>query len=216
MSIEIPPLKVGVINIGFGNVGSCINMLDSIENCEAVIVENYQDFKYTDMLILPGVGSFDTGMKLLKKRELCNPLIDYANEKNLLGICLGMQLITEGSEEGNEEGLGIISGYFKKFPKEDFNSKPLKVPCMGWNFVEYQLDKGFVSHEYEINGVSRYYFVHSYYYAGSEENVCGWSNHGIKYGVVLNNKKTIGVQFHPEKSHDFGRKFLKNWIKKRS
>ena len=210
---------MGIVNIGFGNIGSCVNMLDTIDKCEPVIVSNFKDLELTDLLILPGVGSFDTGMKLLKKNDLCNALIDYSNNKSLLGICLGMQLICEGSEEGSEKGLGLISGYFEKFPNKDSSSSPLNVPCMGWNFVEYESLKGYDPKSYSVNQLTRYYFVHSYYFSGPKENVCGWSTYGLKYGSVINsntNSKLIGVQFHPEKSHDYGRVFLSNWINNNS
>ena len=216
MSLDSSVAKVGVINIGFGNVGSCFNMLDSIERCEPIIVDHYRDLKKTDMLILPGVGSYDTGMNLLNKRGFKEPLIDYSKEKSILGICLGMQLICQGSLEGNEEGLGIIKGYFRKFPNKDLEDKSLNVPCMGWNFVEYDPNKGFNPQLYALNNITRYYFVHSYYYCGDDENICGWSTYGIRYGAVIQNRRTLGVQFHPEKSHEYGRIFLRNWISNNS
>jgi glutamine amidotransferase len=154
---------------------------------------------------LPGVGSFDQGMKNLYSSKLTEYLKD--TQKPLLGICLGMQLLGIDSEEGSEKGLNLIPFHNVKFK---FSNKELKVPHMGWNTIQVMdernhLLKGMTSKD-------RFYFVHSYYANPIDEKISILStNYGFDFTSGVNQNNIYGVQFHPEKSHQFGMKLLKNF-----
>lgn len=193
-----------IIDYKMGNVGSILNMLKKI-GADAIISSKVEDIKIADKLILPGVGSFDEGMKNLK------PLVPILEEKVLkekapiLGICIGMQLMGRKSEEGFLDGLGWIKGDIKKF-KLDNN---FKIPHMGWNTINIcKKDPLFSNMEGEL----RYYFVHSYHIICDDNNdVLALTNYGYEFPSIIRKENIIGVQFHPEKSHKFGMKLLKNY-----
>jgi len=160
-------------------------------------------------IILPGVGSFDTGVLNLRNSGLGAVLNEevMARKKPILGICLGMQLLTAGSEEGEFPGLGWIKAVSKKFK---FSSKDLKIPHMGWNYVRPVNTKSlFKGLDTEKN---RFYFVHSYYVeCTNEENVLAKCSYGNDFACAIVKDNIYGVQFHPEKSHKFGMTLLKNF-----
>ncbi len=199
---------ITIVDYGIGNLGSVLNMLKRI-GVEGEIRSDHAGIKSATKLILPGVGAFDTAMKELNERGL----VDILNQKVLIektpvmGICLGMQLLLEESDEGVEKGLGWISGQVLKFQFED---PLLKVPHMGWNKVK-------LSQKYPIvEGLeeSKFYFVHSYYVkVKHEENILLETMYGQSFhsGIVKDN--IYGFQFHPEKSHKFGMKLLLNFSK---
>lgn len=161
-------------------------------------------------IVLPGVGAFDTGMINLEKYGL----IEVLNRKvviektPLLGICLGMQLLTKKSEEGTKDGLGWIDAETVKFnPAPELK---LKVPNMGWSYVKVKKLNPLV----DINSKNRFYFVHSYYVnCFDESQSLATSDFGIEYTCVVNKNNIYGVQFHPEKSLKFGMKVLENFAK---
>jgi len=192
-----------------GNIGSIINMLKKI-GYEAKISNNIDEINNADKLILPGVGSFDNGMKNLKEFDL----IDILNKKVLedktpiIGICLGMQLITNRSEEGNLPGLGWIDAETVKFKFGEENEK-LKIPHMGWNTVIPQNNSNL------FNGLEepRFYFVHSYHVVCKNNvDIIGKTNYGHNFNSVINKDNIYGAQFHPEKSHKYGMLLLKNFL----
>jgi len=163
-----------------------------------------------EKLLLPGVGAFDAGMQNLNN----SGMIDALNEKVLnqktpmLGICLGMQLLTKGSEEGKLPGLGWIDAYTYKF---NFWANPdkLKVPHMGWNFIYSVKEHALVKN---IPKNPRYYFVHSYYVkCNNPEDALVTCHYGIDYTCGVQQENVMGVQFHPEKSHKYGFQLLKNF-----
>jgi len=201
-------VKIGIIHLGLGNAGSVKNMVEYLGySCE--FVETYKDLKSIDKLIFPGVGSFDTGVKKLKERNLFEPLKDFVlyKEKPFLGICLGMQLLTCCSEEGVEEGLSIIPAKTVKF---DFKSKTLPLPHMGWNYVEIIKKENLFKN---FNEKTRFYFVHSYHVLVKDQNIISsLTCYGYKFISSFEYKNIFGVQFHPEKSHKFGLKLLKNFL----
>ena len=202
-------MNIQIVNVGLGNVASIQNMLRKI-GCTSSLSTTPDPNAMADLIILPGVGAYDTGMMMLEKHGWSDYLKEFAHQPTtrILGICLGMQLLCEGSEEGDRPGLGFIPGYFKRF-KPDVSS--LKVPHMGWNTVEFR-DSRYLP--FPIHGENpRFYFVHSYYYSAVNDNfVSGWCNYGKKFGAVIDNKSVTGVQFHPEKSHRFGMQFFRNYI----
>lgn len=192
-----------------GNLGSVQNMLKYI-NVPCVITEDLDKIKNADKLILPGVGSFSVAMNLLKEKNI----VDVLNEKILikktpiLGICLGMQLLTKYSEEGNVDGLGWINASTNKL---DNSINQLKVPHMGWNYIIPQQENKLIL---GLNNNSKFYFVHSYYVeCKNKENVLCKTNYGLPFDSVIHNENIYGAQFHPEKSHKFGMKLLENFSK---
>lgn len=200
---------ITIINYGMGNLGSVQNMLKYI-GVPSMITSDIQKIKSAEKLLLPGVGAFGMAMKLLKE----NNFVEILNEKvhikktPILGICLGMQLLTNYSEEGNSEGLGWIEGSTKKLKSSSLN---LKVPHMGWNYVLPQSENKLMD---GLNSQSRFYFVHSYYVSckNIEDIVCT-TNYGISFNSVINRDNVFGAQFHPEKSHKYGMKLLSNFSK---
>ena len=203
--------RIGVIDLEISNLGSVINM---IKKCggEATPIRSATEASECSSLILPGVGSFDNGIKRIDNMGIRNLLKDFsASGKPLLGICLGMQMLFDSSDEGNSEGLGIIPGSVKKL---SFSGSNLKVPHMGWN--EIQIRKQIESFSHLQSG-DRFYFVHSYFAAPkSMDNILFETKYGQLFTSGVIQRKTLGVQFHPEKSHRFGITFFKSyleWIK---
>lgn len=202
---------IGVIDYGIGNVGSIVNMLKKI-GAEAKLISTVDEIACMDKLILPGVGSFDAGMKKLREKGLEEAIIQHAkvNKKPLAGICLGMQMLGRCSEEGVESGLNLIPFECKKFNFQE--RKDLKVPHMGWDIVEMSDVNNPVVRGLE--GVQRYYFVHSYY------AVCDSSmyelmscDYGFEFSAAVHFENIYGFQFHPEKSHKFGMALLENFAR---
>jgi len=206
-------MKVGIINIGIGNIASIKNMLLKL-GYDSEYVSKPNNISY-DWIILPGVGAFDNGVKKLQETGwfsfLKNDDAILSRKTSLLGICLGMQLLTEGSEEGCLEGLNLIPGYFKKFSFEN-SDKKYPVPHMGWDEVKFNAPLERLNcTEY---GLSRFYFVHSYYYNNIDTKyVMGTTNYGFDFVSAINDMNIYGVQFHPEKSHQFGKSLFKELIK---
>ncbi len=174
------------------------------------ISANYADISSADRLILPGVGHFQHGMEQLHQLSLVEILkkevID--NKKPILGICLGMQLLTKHSEEGSLAGLGFIDAQTKKF---EFKDTFLKIPHMGWNTVEFNKNSP-INTGVSMN--SRYYFVHSYFVnCSNREDILCTSQYGQEFVSGFQHQNIFGLQFHPEKSHKFGMKLLTNFCK---
>lgn len=197
-----------IIDYGMGNLGSIANMIKKI-GYKSQITSNLDEIKNADKLILPGVGAFDNGMKNLHELGL----IEVLNQKVLvdktpiLGICLGMQLMTETSEEGKLQGLGWIDAHTKKFVSE-----ALKIPHMGWNIITHKKESKLFD---ELDSEKRYYFVHSYYVdCNDQKDILAVTPYGKKFVSAFEKGNILGVQFHPEKSHQFGMNLLKNFVEK--
>lgn len=199
---------ITIIDYGLGNLGSILNMCKKIQ-VPAEITRDISKISAAKKILLPGVGAFDIAMQ---KIEECG-ILPVLNQKALvdkvpfLGICLGMQILTERSDEGTLPGLGFINGETKKFVFED---STLKIPHMGWNTIinmkDSQLTLEMDKEEY------RFYFVHSYYVkCKNEADVVCKTTHGIKFDSIIQNENIYGAQFHPEKSHRFGMKLLSNF-----
>lgn len=191
-----------IIDYGLGNLASVKNALDKI-NIPSIISNDPTIIRNSKGIILPGVGAAPDGMKNLKAKGL-DKLIkeEVMKGKPFLGICLGMQLLFDFSEEGNTKCLGIIPGRVKLF------NVNLKVPQIGWNNV---LGKGELFKDIPNN--SYFYFVHSYYCNPADPSIIsGETNYGIAFCSMLQDKNIYATQFHPEKSGDAGLKLLKNFI----
>jgi glutamine amidotransferase len=199
---------ITIIDYGMGNLGSIQNMLKKI-GVQSQITNDIGVINEATKIILPGVGAFDKAMNNLNDLNL----IDVLNTKALkdktpiLGICLGMQLLTNSSEEGIKRGLGWIDGQVLKFKLDS----SFKVPHMGWNSVNLQRKTQIFKNMYPD---PRFYFVHSYYFqCNNTEDILTTTEYGINFVSSVNKGNIFGTQFHPEKSHKFGMKLLENFAK---
>lgn len=198
-----------IVDYGMGNLGSIFNMFKRI-GVKSKISSKLSDIKNAEKLILPGVGAFDIAMKRLHNLKLIDVLNHQALDKKIpiLGICLGMQLLTNSSEEGVEKGLCWIDAETTKF---NFKSNGLKVPHMGWNTVNISTPCKLTTDMLEE---SRFYFVHSYYVkVKNEKNSILKTNYGVEFDSAIQSENIYGAQFHPEKSHKFGMKLFENFAK---
>lgn len=201
-----------IIDYGMGNVGSIVNMLKAL-NKESVVSADPELIKKADQLILPGVGAFDKGMKSLNEKGLSELLIELSSVKRipLLGICLGMQLLTRGSEEGKLPGLGLVDAYTHHF-KGISPSFDHRVPHMGWNEVAFCADN--LIELNELPGPNKYYFVHSYFVkCANEGDILMKAFYGDWFTAAFQKENIVGFQFHPEKSHKYGMKLLNKFIR---
>ncbi len=199
-----------IINYNLGNPVSIQNMIRHIGGGEVRISSNLADIASADRLILPGVGNFEHGMKQLHALGLVDSLTEQVlvKKKPILGICLGMQLLTKHSEEGNADGLGFVDATTKKF---EFQDPSLKIPHMGWNTVSYQKQSTLTA---ELTEQMRYYFVHSYYVDCAEpSDILCTTEYGLSFVSGFQHGHIFGLQFHPEKSHKFGMELLANFCK---
>lgn len=200
-----------IIDSGMGNFGSVANMLIKI-GTEAKVSSNVSTIEEADKLILPGVGSFDNMVESMKERELISILTYKVLKKKtpILGICLGMQLFTQRSEEGKLPGLGWLKAETVRFRFEKSNSC-LKIPHMGWNTIQKARFHPLLS---EMEADVRFYFVHSYHVVcGDEGLVVANSHYGYPFASVVAQENILGVQFHPEKSHKFGMRLFQNFVR---
>ncbi len=199
---------ITIIDYGMGNLGSITNMLSRL-GFEAEITSKLNDIRQAEKLILPGVGAFDKAMTNLENQGFLSVLNEKVVDEQIpfLGICLGMQLLTKKSEEGYQEGLGWIDAETLRFQfRPEMN---LRIPHMGWNTVSIQQDSCLFQEMYDE---PRFYFVHSYYVkCKSQSAVLTTTHYGIEFtsGIVQDN--IYGLQFHPEKSHKYGMRVLKNF-----
>ncbi len=198
---------IAILDYGLGNLGSISNMLKVIGE-KAIISNDSNVIKQSSGIILPGVGAFDAGMSRLNEMNMSKLIKEEAHGgKPILGICLGMQLLGRKSEEGSSEGLSLIPFECKKFRFDDLE---LKIPHMGWDVVNFSKTHPILN---GLDGQQRYYFVHSYYAICDEtDNILMTCEYGCKFAAAVINDNVIGVQFHPEKSHDFGLALLENFV----
>jgi len=200
---------ITVIDYGAGNIGSVLNMIRHVGG-KAELTSEPVGIRAAEKIILPGVGSFDHAVTKLTELGLVDPLKSSAEAGiPLLGICLGMQLLADDSEEGTLRGLGLIPGHVRRFCFEGENAK-LKIPHMGWNRVHaarrHRLVEG-------LEDDARFYFVHSYYFdCQVNEDVLFQTTYGDQFTSGVQRGSVTGVQFHPEKSHRFGMQLVRNFL----
>lgn len=198
---------ITIVNYGMGNFGSILNMFKRI-GVKAAIESDPNLIRQAEKLVLPGVGAFDSAMSCINNvaglREVLNhkALIEHTP---VLGVCLGMQLLTRSSEEGKQAGLGWIPGATSRFPKQE----GLKVPHMGWNVALPNSPSRLTA---QVGDEPRYYFVHSYcVHVDDPAHSLMKTHYGISFDSAIGRENIYGVQFHPEKSHRFGMQILKNF-----
>ncbi|WP_033068640.1 imidazole glycerol phosphate synthase subunit HisH [Thalassospira australica] len=202
---------ITIVDCGAGNIGSIVNMLNylGIPSC---VAEDKLQIAGADKLILPGVGAFDYGMDCLKKLDLIGPLNEAVQERKvpILGICLGMQLLCDGSDEGKSVGLGWIKGKAKRFDLS-YSPENLRVPHMGWSELKLLRESRLFSNSDRQN---RFYFVHSYHVCCDDpEDVVGTVSHGSDVTAVIEKSNVFGAQFHPEKSHRYGMQLFNSFAR---
>lgn len=191
-----------IINYGTGNLHSVKKAFEMFGN-NVIVSDKGKDIIKADKIVLPGVGHFKDAIMKMKTSGLFETLIEIKN-KPFLGICLGMQLLFESSEEGNINGMGLFKGRVKRFPNS------LKVPHIGWNTVRFKPHPIFD----EIPQNSWFYFLHSYYPVPDEDITMGVTDYGdIEFASFVLKDNIIGCQFHPEKSGKIGLKLIENFVK---
>jgi len=197
---------ITIIDYGMGNLGAMQNIFKRI-GVAVEIASTPEAIANATKLLLPGVGAFDSAMKRINASGLREVLDRKALQERVpvMGICLGMQLLTQRSEEGQQPGLGWISAVTKRLPP----MPGLKIPHMGWNVVAPMRDSLLTQ---GLPAESRFYFVHSYYVQvdDAEDSVLT-AHYGVTFDAVVSHRNLHGAQFHPEKSHKFGMRFLANF-----
>ena len=203
---------IGIVDYGSGNTHA-IGTIYKRLNIPYRIISQPSDLDLLDKLILPGVGAFDATMSQLNSSGLREKLDDLVINKKvpILGICVGMQVMGNGSEEGKEKGLGWIPGIVKQFDTNTIEFKP-KLPHMGWNTVQNKTSNPLFE---GLDNEFGFYFVHSYYFeCEKEENSLATSSYGIEFTTVIGDNHIMATQFHPEKSHGNGIQLFKNFAEK--
>ena len=204
---------IHIVNLEVSNVASVANMLRRAGCPETSITNDPETLSHAKRIILPGVGSFDHAMQAMDRFGLREILFDRAMKAKvpLLGICLGMQMLFEGSEEGTQVGLRCLPGRSVRFRTEGFSSQKLRVPHMGWNTLSLRKkSKLFPRVTQEETEADRFYFVHSYHVQCDQpDDILATTDHGYAFSSAVERDNVFGVQFHPEKSHRYGMQLLK-------
>jgi glutamine amidotransferase len=200
---------IKIIDYGVGNLGSIKNVIKRVGG-DSAITSIKNEILEADKLILPGVGSFDYGMNKLISLDLIDVLkYKVIDQKTpILGICLGMQLMTKSSEEGNLKGLGWFDAKVVKFKRNNLSDK---IPHMGWNTIDIKKKNSLLINISNLE--RRFYFVHSYYVSSeNKDNILSTTNYINNFVSSIEKDNIYGVQFHPEKSHKFGMELISNFI----
>ena len=199
---------ISIVDYGVVNLGSIRNMFRKL-GYETTLVSTPAGIEAATKLLLPGVGAFDHGMSALTELGLVDALQSKALQDGtpLLGICLGMQMLGEGSDEGSWEGLGIIRGRSVRFELPEGST--LKIPHMGWNIPRIRASSPLVE---GLDPKARFYFLHSYHFVCVDPgDVLATADHGVEFTAMIQHGNVMGTQFHPEKSHRFGMAILRNF-----
>jgi imidazole glycerol-phosphate synthase subunit HisH len=199
---------ITIVDYGMGNLGSILNMFKRI-GVAAEITSDLDALRRASKILLPGVGAFDSAMARINESGLREVLDHKALQERvpILGICLGMQLLTRASDEGALPGLGWIAANTRRFPP----APGIKVPHMGWNVVAPEQPHPLVD---DMVDETRFYFVHSYYVeVDDQRDSLLKAQHGVRFDAAVSHGNIHGAQFHPEKSHKFGMRFLANFAR---
>lgn len=197
-------MDTAIVDYGTGNIRSVLKAVE-FSGYSAEVIDTPEKISTAKSLIIPGQGSSGYAMKQLREKQLVNPIIDYIKQQRpFFGVCLGLQLLMETSEEDPEPCLGIILGEVKRFKHE------LKIPHMGWNQVQFTRQNPVFS---EVPEDSFFYFVHSFYVDPLDKNiVLGKTDYGLNFCSAIAKDNIIATQFHPEKSGEIGLSLYKNFL----
>ena len=200
---------IAIIDYDIGNISAVANMLQRL-GARCTITADAEEIEQAERIILPGNGAFDACMLGLRSSGLIPVLERKVLEQGtpLLGICVGAQMLGDGSEEGKEQGLGWLDMQVRRFP----DLPGLRVPHMGWNQVRPSTDSHRLTRDLEAD--ARFYFVHSYFMQPADpSDVLLLAHYGIDFAAGVSRKNITGVQFHPEKSHRFGKQLFASFVK---
>lgn len=204
------PPKIGVVDFGSGNIKSIMNMIDKAGG-EPLLLSDPGEIEKAAGYVIPGVGAFDHVVTLFRRGGWQAPLekVLANSKKPVLGVCVGMQMMCDSSEEGREPGLGWFSGKVSRFSRE--THPQIRVPHVGWNDITLTGPSKLFDPQQEVP--RRFYFTHSYFAKLDNRNyVAATCEYAHKFDVVLENGTLMGVQFHPEKSHFFGLELFKQYV----
>ena len=200
---------IAIIDYGVGNVRAFANVYHNL-NIPFIIARENKDLHEAKKIILPGVGTFDYAMQRLNDSGF-RDILDHKvliDKIPVIGICVGMQMLASKTEEGVLPGLRWIDGEVKKFTPPS-NGSTMRIPHMGWNTIKSRNSNGLLK---GLENSSRFYFLHSYYFkCNRSEDVIATTNYNVEFVSGINSENVFGVQFHPEKSHEWGIKLLKNF-----
>jgi len=200
--------SITIVDYGIGNLASIANMLKRV-GATCTFATTPDEIVNATSLILPGVGAFDKGMQNLEERGFVEPLTKkvMVDRTPILGLCLGMQLFAESSEEGKREGLGWIGGRCIRFRPDPNNH--IKVPHMGWNKLSVAQEHPLMA---DLGPDPKFYFVHAYHVVDvPSDQIVAIVTHGVEFPAVIARDNVMGVQFHPEKSHRYGVRLMRNF-----
>ena len=197
-----------IYDYGVGNSGSIKNMILRA-GYESKISSKKEEVEQAKFCVIPGIGAFDYCIERFHQQESSDLLLEKISlGLKTLGICVGLQMLFDSSEEGVKKGLGLIPGKVRRF--DSFNPKfENKIPHMSWNYITPNNS----NHAYSyLKNDAKFYFVHSYHAVCDDKYVTAYAKYGHKFPASVNNKNIYGVQFHPEKSHSYGLNFFKNFF----
>jgi imidazole glycerol-phosphate synthase subunit HisH len=202
-------MTVTIADYGLGNIHAFLNVFKRL-NIAARRATTAAELEDASRLILPGVGHFDHAMRELNASGMRDTLDDLVLRRGVpvLGICVGMQMLAHGSDEGTEAGLGWIDGRVRALSSRQ-PSEEIPLPHMGWNDVRVERESPLLK---DLEQDARFYFLHSYYFeCARQDDVVAVADYGGQFGCVVGANNVHGVQFHPEKSHHFGTRLLQNF-----
>ncbi|MDP2240371.1 MAG: imidazole glycerol phosphate synthase subunit HisH [Burkholderiales bacterium] len=205
---------VAVIDYGMGNLRSVSKAIEHVApQLEVTVTSDPEVVMRASRVVFPGQGAMPDCMREMDARGLREAVVDAARRKPFLGICIGLQMLFDSSEEGDVAGLGLLRGKVRRFPHDamvDANGNKLKVPHMGWNEVHQSMQHPLWE---GIASGSRFYFVHSYFTEPAEpQSIAGYSLYPFSFSCAVASGNIFAVQFHPEKSHTAGLRMLANFV----